>query len=360
MKKLGKAVIISMVLIMSPSTATASADTYYDYYIYNEEEGEYYSASINVDTNEMLIDHTPIYFYVQGSESEVGDGEYKGYDLYYEEPDTLYMPNIRSWWWGGSKKNGYTIEWVGNGQKYSYATIKIPDSINGIDVVDIDGSCDFKEFKVNSENKYLKCVDNVIFSKDGKRLISYAQCDRRREYVIPEGTEIIDHGAIWGCAYLHTVTVPDSVTEIKSSALASANYSLSLVNFYDFDVKIDRGAFGRARSQSDLMLKSGVTVSPKAQGNVVSWDEVYGASYYEIYQKQSSGEYTLLGKTKSLAHTFGSLKPGAEYTFAVKPIAVIPAANYDKEKDEGEYPESFTIEGTVSEDIVISSREFIL
>lgn len=57
----------------------------------------------------------------------------------------------------------------------------------------------------------------------------------------------------------------------------------------------------------------------------------------------------MLKKTKSISHTFRSLKPGKEYTFAVKPVAVIPAANYDKEKDEGEYPESFTIEGTMSE-----------
>ncbi len=90
-----------------------------------------------------------------------------------------------------------------------------------------------------------------------------------------------------------------------------------------------------------------------SEGNTIAWDSIPNASYYEVYQKQSSGEYTLLGKTKSSAHTFGSLKPGVKYTFAVKPIAVIPAANYDKEKDEGRYPEAFTVEGTMSEDIVV-------
>ena len=153
---------------------------------------------------------------------------------------------------------------------------------------------------------------------------------------------------------MHIITRPNSVNDIMDGALSSANYNLSLVNFYDFDVKIDRGAFSTIRNQSDLMLKSGVTVSPKVQGNTVSWDSISNASYYEIYQKLSSGEYTLLGKTKSTSHTFGSLKQGAKYTLAVKPIAVIPAANYDKEKDEGEYPESFTIEGTMSEDITVT------
>ena len=355
MKKLKKAMIISILLGMSLSTVSASAEVIRDFE-YDPERGCHYSVIYDLESGDILIDHTPIYFYEQGSESEVGDGKYTGYDLYYEDIEEFSMPNIRSWWWSGSKKSGYTIEWVGDDQEYLYATIKIPDSINGVDVVDIDGSCDFKEFDVNSENKYLKCIDNVVFSKDGKRLIAYAQDDRRREYTVPEGTEIIDRSAMWSCPYLCTVTIPDSVTEIRFAALSSQYYNLSLVNFYDFDVQIDRGALSTIRNQSTLMLKSGVTVSPKAKGNTVSWDKVANATYYEIYQKLNSGEYKLLKTTKATACTFTTLKSGKSYTFAVKPVAVIPAANYDKEKDEGEYPESFTIEGTMSEDIVVIGK----
>lgn len=47
------------------------------------------------------------------------------------------------------------------------------------------------------------------------------------------------------------------------------------------------------------------------------------------------------------------MKKGKEYTFAVKPVAVIPAANYKRKKDEGYYPKSFKIEGTMSEDISV-------
>ena len=352
MKKIKTAMIISILLGMSLSTVSASAEVIRDFE-YDPERGCHYSVIYDLESGDILIDHTPIYFYEQGSESEVGDGKYTGYDLYYEDIEEFSMPNIRSWWWSGSKKSGYTIEWVGDDQEYLYATIKIPDSINGVDVVDIDGSCDFKEFDVNSENKYLKCIDNVVFSKDGKRLIAYAQDDRRREYTVPEGTEIIDRSAMWSCPYLCTVTIPDSVTEIKFGALSS---QLSLVNFYDFDVQIDRGALSTIRNQSTLMLKSGVTVSPKAKGNTVSWDKVANATYYEIYQKLNSGEYKLLKTTKATACKFTTLKSGKSYTFAVKPVAVIPAANYDKEKDEGEYPENFTIEGTMSEDIVVIGK----
>ena len=52
------------------------------------------------------------------------------------------------------------------------------------------------------------------------------------------------------------------------------------------------------------MLKSGVTVSPKAKGNTVSWDKVANATYYEIYQKLNSGEYKLLKTTKATSSIY--------------------------------------------------------
>lgn len=129
---------------------------------------------------------------------------------------------------------------------------------------------------------------------------------------------------------------------------------LSELYLPSLDIKIDRRAFGSLFvSTSKIKLKCYLQPEMYAERNTIKWDKISNASYYEIYQKLSSGEYTLLGKTKSTSHTFNSLKPGAKYTIAVKPIAVIPAANYDKEKDEGYYPETFTIEGTMSEDVVV-------
>lgn len=369
------------------------------------------SVSVFADTQEdsELLEAYPVTVYIDGSESEVGDGEYKGYDLYYEYPDRSYCHNIRSWWWSGGKKSGYTIEWLGDGQDYSNAVIKVPDKINRTDVISINKSCGFKTFDLDPENKYMKCVDNVIFSKDGKRLISYAVYDQRTEYEIPYGTEVISENALSGSKNLTSVIIPDTVNEIECGALSLDNltsiklpnglvtipdscfwsaekltsvsisrdsklnsiernaflycYELTELVLPSFDIKIDRRAFGESGEKSfnfmsrdkfkRFKLKSYAGTLMRSEGNTVAWDKVSNASYYEIYQKKDNGEYILLGKTSKTSHTFGSLKQGAKYTFAVKPIAVIPAANYDKEKDEGYYPETFTIEGTMSEDVVV-------
>ncbi|MDE6132792.1 MAG: hypothetical protein K2G04_05405, partial [Oscillospiraceae bacterium] len=62
-----------------------------------------------------------------------------------------------------------------------YIALKIPDKITGKsktrDVSAILGSVACHEFDLNPKNKYMSLIDNVIFSKDGKTLMSYAQFD---------------------------------------------------------------------------------------------------------------------------------------------------------------------------------------
>lgn len=360
------------------------------------------SVSVFADTeddSEFLDEAEYVPVYVEGSESEVGDGVYKGYNLYYEYPDNDSVPNIRSWWWEGSKKSGYTIFWAGDGRDYSNAAIKIPDSINGVAVVNIRGGCRFKTIDLNPKNNYLKCVDNVIFSKDGKRLISYAEYDERAEYIIPDGTEIIAEYALSSSRNLTSVIIPDSVKKMERGALSIDNltsiklpceletipefcfwsaekltsvtipresklksigsdafqrcYELSELYLPSFDIEIDRSAFGEFYGiPMKTKLKSYVQPTVHNESNSIKWDNIPSTSYYEIYQKLNSGEYKLMSTTKGTSCKLSSLKSGSKYTFAVKPVAVIPAANYDKEKDKY-YPESFTIEGAMSEDIVI-------
>ena len=60
-------------------------------------------------------------------------------------------------------------------------------------------------------------TDGVIFSIDGKTLIKYPTDKFYKEYIIPEGTEIIDRKAFVG-AKIGKVTLPTTLTHIKDSA----------------------------------------------------------------------------------------------------------------------------------------------
>ena len=60
-------------------------------------------------------------------------------------------------------------------------------------------------------------VDGVTFSADGKALIKYPTDKFYKEYIIPEGTEIIGKKAFVG-AWVEKVTLPTTLTHINDSA----------------------------------------------------------------------------------------------------------------------------------------------
>lgn len=233
----------------------------------------------------------------------------------------------------------------------------------------------------------MECIDNVLFSKDKKTLMSYPRENENESYSIPMGTEIIDEYSIGYSDYLKEVTIPESVVNIKECAFVDCE-NLSKITFLpsksklyiddgaflgsdllseivlpSFNVQIDCGAFGYDIVVDDdhrLMgykiinstrLTSYEQVKLTAENNVVKWDGIPNALYYKVYRKLSSGEYKLTNITSGTSFRLPDLKQGTEYTYAVKPVAVIPAANYEYGKQH--YPESFTIEGTMSEDVVV-------
>ena len=71
-----------------------------------------------------------------------------------------------------------------------------------------------EEFEVEEGNKTLCSVDNVLFTKDKKKLIAYPAAAAKKEYTIPEGTETIGTAAFYE-SKLETIKVPASVTELE-------------------------------------------------------------------------------------------------------------------------------------------------
>ncbi|EOA60398.1 MULTISPECIES: leucine-rich repeat protein [Bacteroides] len=66
-------------------------------------------------------------------------------------------------------------------------------------------------------------IDGVIFSADGKTLIKYPEDKADKEYVVPEGTEVIGKRAFSSAKYLKTLTLPFSLKEIGDYALGASN-----------------------------------------------------------------------------------------------------------------------------------------
>lgn len=284
-----------------------------------------------------------------------------------------------------NKRNGIVLRFV-NGRfddDFCNSKMKVPDRFinkeyGTLNVIEIKKACAFKAFDLNPENAYMKLVDNVVFSKDGEILMSYAQYDDRTVYEIPDGTKNIAYAALYGSDNLVRIIVPDSVTELSETCfwgcenlkevIFSENSKLKRIGnrvfefspvteltLPSFEVQISNTAFGRCQTDiENLKLKSYVKPQVAAitsQGSYkLTWDKIPKASRYEIYQKKNDGSYKLLKETTCTSIKLNNIKSGKNYTFAVKPIAEIKAVN---DKEFGEDIEYYTIEGTLSDDVTV-------
>lgn len=84
----------------------------------------------------------------------------------------------------------------------------------------------FEKFIVDSENPYYTADENgVLYTKDMKTLVLYPSGCSAKEFVIPDGVEIIGELSFVVFENLEKVIMPDSVTELAPGSFA---YALSL------------------------------------------------------------------------------------------------------------------------------------
>ncbi len=342
------------------------------------------------------------------------DGSYDVIETEYHDPE--WFPY--DFWFPGKNDDGKTF-YVMYGRDtlcYSKYTVMVPDSFtdgyNGKKakkryVSEVARSCPFKAFDLNPQNKYMKLVDNVVFSKDGKQLMSYAQYDERTEYEIPNGTEVINIGAFSECNNIKQISIPKSVKEIEKYAfeemtsLETVNippllesleeqtfqscenlkevfipqnsrlkiiddsafeycYDLSEIILPSFEIEINENAFGDKGEIENLKLKSYISVevfTEKISDSTcrLKWDNIPNASCYEIYKKKSDGSYKLLKTVKGNSIKINKMKKGKSYTFAVKPIAEVKSIKSEEYNYSDKY-EYYTIEGTISEDVTVNLK----
>lgn len=90
----------------------------------------------------------------------------------------------------------------------------------GVEELDSDlffNLTNFAGFKVDSENKNYTAVDGVLFNKD-KTILAKVPAAKSGEYKVPDGVKEIGMSAFYGCGDITSVTVPEGVEIIQSSA----------------------------------------------------------------------------------------------------------------------------------------------
>ena len=99
----------------------------------------------------------------------------------------------------------------------------IPDTINSIDVTYMDSDYmreegDFSRITLSENNKYFLLKDDVLFSRDGKKLFIYNRKEHD-SYIIPSGVEEIEPSAFSGFG-LKSIVISEGVKRIYQYAFA--------------------------------------------------------------------------------------------------------------------------------------------
>lgn len=127
--------------------------------------------------------------------------KYKGQDKDMVIPEELFAKAEGKFTVAISAENGNEIE-----------SIFIPKNIPDVWLGTLYGARNLKKITVDPENQYLKDVDGVLYTKDGKNLIK-APCQMTGKYVVPEGVEEIELSAFQN-SHLDEVILPESLKEI--------------------------------------------------------------------------------------------------------------------------------------------------
>ena len=112
-----------------------------------------------------------------------------------------------------------TIPWplIGEGK---LKEVRLPKTLRQVPGGAFNYSPYIKEFHIDPDNPFYSVIDGSLYSKDGKTLVSVPDY-HRKEFIVPEGVEVLEKGALYGYPYLNSIHLPSTLREVGERALAS-------------------------------------------------------------------------------------------------------------------------------------------
>lgn len=132
----------------------------------------------------------------------------------------------------------------------------IPSTIKQISSNALVGCKKLEEIDVDKNNTSYKSTDGVLFSKDDKVLVAYPANKQDEDYLIPEGTQVINEYA-FAYANIFTIALPKTLKSIGSSAFYGCG-KLQEIQIPDNVYQIGSHAFFDCASLCNVRLSDNV------------------------------------------------------------------------------------------------------
>lgn len=138
--------------------------------------------------------------------------------------------------------DGYPVEEVKFyfASAHGYSSIRLSKNIKRFDAVCVAET--IESIFVDYDNNYFFAKDGILYSKDGKTLVSFPPAKKGFDISCLDGIEIVGDGAFSCCDCIRVITIPDSIIRIGDFAFANCE-RLDTVYIPDSVVKVGKAVF---------------------------------------------------------------------------------------------------------------------
>ena len=137
--------------------------------------------------------------------------------------------------------------------------ITLPASLESINTQSFNNTT-LEDYILDAGNPYYKVIDGVLFSADGKKLLSVPVGKNTDTYQIPDGVEIIGDSSFVGVKNIKQVSIPASVTTVESWVFQDS--SLESLVIPDTVTQIGYGIAMGSKSLRTAVIGNGITELP--------------------------------------------------------------------------------------------------
>ena len=132
-------------------------------------------------------------------------------------------------------------------------SIRLPASVAEVNSTAFFGCKNLSQIDVAEENENYRSIDGVLYTKDGKVLLRFAEGREEVSFAIPEGVEEIGDHAFACCEKLRNIIFPKSLVKIGACAFQGC-VSLQDIASMETASVIERAAFKNCTSLQRIAL----------------------------------------------------------------------------------------------------------
>ena len=200
-----------------------------------------------------------------------------------------------------SEIDGHRVTFIGSGAFKgctSLTSVTIPDSITEIYPFVLDECASLRTINVAANNMNYSSENGILFNKDKTLLIRYPQKKDDKTYTIPDSVTEINSSAFSGCTLIENVIIPDSTTFVERDAFEECTSLISVVIGNGVTYLGDY-AFDGCSSLESVTIGSGIEAfgyDPFADCNSIKTAKIDSNAAFSLFCGFDSLENVIIGE----------------------------------------------------------------